>query len=163
MLTAPQLIDHLQILLTRKTFSFAHYITISSPYVAPDKASLWDLAVSQAAEDHEAALAVGRLIMSLGGVPQPGIFDELVADTNYLSISYMMKELLRRRLNEVAETEKSLPLCDGYPAARECVLKIWEIEKLQIEQIKQAVAAAMPPPEIVPEPSAKDPANNAAE
>ena len=153
MLTAPQLIDHLPILLTRTTFSFAHYITISSPYVAPDKASLWDLAVSQAAEDRDQALCLGRLIISLGGVPQPGIFDELAADTNYLSIAYMMEELLRRRLDQVAQTEKSLPLCDGYPTARECLLQILETEKAQIERINKAVAAVAPPSEIVAETS----------
>ena len=155
MLTAPQLIDHLQIILTRKTFSFAHYITISSPYVAPDKASLWDLAVSQAAEDREEALCLGRLIMSLGGVPQPGIFDELAADTNYLSITYLMEELLRRRKDEVAQSEKSLPLCDGYPTARECLLQILETEKAQVEQIKNAIATNAPSTETIAETSSE--------
>ena len=161
--TPHQLIDHLQIILTRKTFSFAHYITISSPYVAPDKATLWDLAVSQAGEDHEAALSLGRLIISLGGVPQPGIFDELAADTNYLSIPYMMKELLQRRLDEMVQTEKSLPLCDGYPTARECLLQILETEKAQIEQINKAVAAVAPRQEIVVETSPDETPTTAGE
>ena len=146
MLSVPELIARLQTDLTRKACSFTEYVTNSSPYVAPGQEPMWEALVRQAREDRALALDIGRLIVAMGGVPEPGVFDEIAADTNYLAIGYQYRELIRRKEAELAMTEERVRECDGHPAARDVMLGVLEAEQRQLAELREVRDRCAPKP-----------------
>lgn len=159
MLSAADLIARLQMDLTRKVCSFTEYVTNSSPYIAPGQEPMWEVLVRQAREDRALALDIGRLIVAMGGVPDPGVFDALAADTNYLAIGYQYRELLRRKEAELGMTEERVRNCDGHPAARDLMLRVLEAEQRQMAELREVREHCAPkpaPPAVAPEATAPE-------
>lgn len=135
MITQEQMIERLQFDLTRKTYSFSEYVTTSSPYVPPGKDEMWDLLLKHRAQNRAQAQLLARAIVDLGGVPQPGLFDDGAADTNYLSIVYLF-ELLARTLTEAIRiTEERLCETKCFPALRPLLEHILHEEKRQHSEV----------------------------
>jgi hypothetical protein len=140
MLTAEALVAKLQEDLTRKAYSFAENIRVSSPYVAPGQEPLFDLVARQAREERDIADGISRLIVGLGGVPTPGLFDNEGADNNYLKITYVCAELLRKREQAVKTTERRIEDCAGHPAAREVMLSVLSAEQRHLAELREELA-----------------------
>ena len=140
-LSAAALVDILQGDLTRKTNSFAEYVTHCSPYVPPGCEPMVELIAAHAAQDREQAVALGEMIYALGGIPNPGMFDESVADTNYLSIVYLFDLYVRLKRESVESYEARVDECSGHPAVRALVLRILEREQQQLAEAEAALAA----------------------
>ncbi len=153
MISPDRLIAKLQRDLTRRTCSFSEYVTVSSPYVAPGQEGLWDLISRNAAEERAHADRIARLIVSLGGVPQPGLFNEGVADTNYLKITYLAGLIEKHKEQDIRDAEERIADCSGYPAARELFLEILETDKRQLCELRLNIARLIPVPAATPEPA----------
>lgn len=138
MIPAEVLVERLQDDLTRKTYSFAEYVTMSSPYIPPGKQPMFDLLLRHRDEDHEHARALGRVIVDLGGVPNPGLFNEGVADMNYLDIRHLYKLLIGAKEQSVQAFEERLREAGGYPEAETVLKSVLEAERKQLAELKSA-------------------------
>jgi bacterioferritin (cytochrome b1) len=139
-LSADALVARLQEDLTRKANSFAEYVRISSPYIAEGQQPLCDLVARQAMEERAQADSIARLIVALGGVPAPGIFDEGAADLNYLRITHLAEMLLRTREKAVAVAEQRVEDCAGHPEARQVMLAVLECEERHLRELREELA-----------------------
>ncbi|MCX7718638.1 MAG: hypothetical protein N2111_09610 [Candidatus Sumerlaeaceae bacterium] len=146
MIPSETLADLLNAELSRKTCSFAEYITASAPYVPPGADELLTLVERMARSDREQAAALEDMIVDLGGIPQPGVYDEGVADTNYLNIVYLSELLVRSRRSSLEQFRKRLDDCAGYPAARELLLRIIEVDTALLREMEAALEKHNPKP-----------------
>lgn len=162
MATAEQLIDRLQLDLTRKSYSFTEYITMSSPYVPEGKEPMWRLLLRHRAEERDHARMLGKLIVSLGGIPNPGLFDEGAADTNYLSIFYLYDLLIKSKLDSISAFEERLKETDEFPDARDVVQRILEDERRQLSELNAVLAEYKPKPKAPAAPAKVAPVAKAA-
>ncbi len=137
MIAREELIEKLQRDLTRKTYSFVEYVTMASPYVPEGREPMWELLLRLRTEERQHAELLSRLIVALGGIPNPGLFDEGAADTNYLHIDYLYKLLIRHKEQSVKEFEQRVNDSSGFPEARAVLLKILEDEKEQLAVLRE--------------------------
>ena len=142
MLTVEELIDRLQLDLTRKTTSFAEYLTNCSPYIPPGAEPLWDLLVRTRDQERQHADLLARTIVEYDGVPSPGVYDEGTSDANYLHIFHLYELLKRSKESSIRMFEKRIAEADGYPAARHVLGNILEDERRQLAELTAALDAA---------------------
>lgn len=140
MIPATELIEKLQLDLTRKAYSFTEYITVSSPYIARGKEPLWAALLTQRNQEQKHAEILARLIVSLGGVPNPGLFDESVADMSYLSIVYLYGQLIQSKKRSTSAFEERLGQCKGFPEGEAVINQILDEERQQLEQLEQLLS-----------------------
>lgn len=140
MIPVQELIAHLQEDLTRKSYSFTEYVTMSSPYVPKGKEAMVRLLERQTARQHEHADLIARLIVDLGGIPNPGLFDESAADTNYLNIFYLYGLLIQSKENSIRLFEERVPQCAGYREAEQVIGIILTQERQQLTELKEMLA-----------------------
>jgi hypothetical protein len=147
-IAARELVDRLQFDLTRKTYSFTEYITISSPYIPPGKEEMWDLLLQHRQQNREQARRLSRIIVDLGGIPQPGLYNEGAADTNYLSIIYLYNVLVRTIEGSVRATQERITQAEGYPAVRQLMEAILAEERKQHSEVSAMLEKHRPAPPV---------------
>ena len=76
-----------------------------------------------------------QVIIRLGGIPNPGLFDEGSADMNYLSIVFLFERLLRLKAEAIRELEERVGQTNGYPEAREVLLGILNEDRRRHEHL----------------------------
>lgn len=135
-----ELIELLQEDLTRKSYSFTEYITMSSPYVPKGKEAMVRLLERLTLHEHEHAEWIARLIVDLGGIPNPGLFDEGAADTNYLNIFYLYDLLIRSKEKSIHLFEERLQQCAGYREAEQVIAAIVKQERDQLKELQEMAA-----------------------
>jgi len=145
MLSISELIDALQLDLTRKTSSFAEYLTSCSPYVPPGAEPLWNLLLRVRDEERAHAQLLGRVIVEYNGIPSPGVYEEDSSDANYLHIFYLYDLLIRSKEASIRTFEERAEQTRDYPAAYQVILTILEDEKRQLRELKECLASARAP------------------
>jgi len=135
------LLERLEACVSGKTYSFVDYIVNASPYIAERFAPLWELLLQLRKEEREHARMLSRLVVKMGGVPNPRIFDESAADLNYLRIEYLAKLLIQAKEKAIGELEKTIELCAGAPEAREVLLELLAAEQQQLVRIRETLAS----------------------
>jgi bacterioferritin (cytochrome b1) len=135
------LIDGLQQDLSRKTYSFVEYITNAAPYITEPYEPLWQLMLDLRKEERQHARVIGQLIVMLGGIPNPMLFDESTADFNYLRIEYLAELLLRHKERCVAEFEKRVEQAAGFPEVRAVLLDLLAAEQQQLSRLRDVLDA----------------------
>jgi len=138
-----KLIEKLQYDLSRKTYSFIEYVTHASPYIAEPYEPLWNLLLELREEERKHARMLSALIVRLGGIPTPTLFDESAADLNYLRIEYLTELIIRHKENSVAEFEQRIEDASGFPEARAVLLEILEAEKRQVARLRDTLNECM--------------------
>ncbi len=133
------LIDGLQRDLSRKTYSFVEYITHASPYIAPAYEPLWKLLLRLRQQEREHANTISRLIVALGGIPNPMIMDESAADLNYLRLEYLGQLLVRHKEQSVREFEVRVEQAAGFPEIRAILLDILSAEESQLRELRETL------------------------
>lgn len=136
-LTPERLTWKLQFELTRKAFSFAEYIAASSPYIPKGAEHLWKVVQHQARIEQSNAQTIAELIVELGGVPTPGLFDEDHADTNYLSILYLCGLLIKLRKKTVSEMEDLIAEAKGHPHVQGVLQQLLEQEHQMLAELEE--------------------------
>lgn len=125
--------------LSRKSCSFAEYILHCAPYVPPGAGDLLAVIKRIARCDREQAATLEDTIVALGGIPQSGMFDEGVADTNYLNLVYLCELLVRSRRECLELFVKRLDDSAGYPAVCEVLQMIIEQDRLLLRELEEAL------------------------
>lgn len=140
MTTLPlELLKGLQEDLTRKTYSFTEYILMCSPYVPAGREPLVELLRTLVAEEHRHARLIGEMIVSLEGIPNPGLFDESAADMNYLDIVFLYGLLIGHKERTIGHFAERLQQAEKHPQVRESLGRIMEDEKRQLQDLKAAL------------------------
>jgi rubrerythrin len=153
LIPAETLVAKLQDDLTRKTYSLIEYVTMASPYVPEGKGEMWDLLLKLRGEERGHSRILSRLIVDLGGIPAPGLFDEGAADTNYLNIVYLYGLLIRHKESSVRELQERVADTAGYPGARTVILQVLADEERNLAELKECHIRHAPKPPLgaVPE------------
>jgi len=105
-------LEMLNEVLRRKMNSPATYILESSPYVREADRPVVEAieAVSATARRH--AEEAARRILLLEGVPHSGSYDPSVADSNYLSVCYLLGQLIVRLEKDIALFKEYQDQCE---------------------------------------------------
>jgi len=111
-------VEMLNRLLQRKMNSLAAYLAEASPYVAEGDEPIVEAIKALHETERRHAAEAARLILSLEGVPQIGSFDPDVAESNYLSVRYLLGPLLARLESDIALFQQLHNQCE-LPAVRE--------------------------------------------
>lgn len=139
MLSVPELVDKLQLDLTRKTSSFAEYLTMCSPYVPSGAEPLWDLLLHVRDEERVHARLLGRAIVEHNGIPSPGAYDEGSPDANYLHIFYLYDLLIRSKEASIRVFESRAEETRDYPAAHKVIQSILDDERRQLRELRDCL------------------------
>jgi hypothetical protein len=147
MISVEVLVKRLQEDLTRKSHSLAEYMAASSPYVAKGREAMWELLLKVRDEDQEHARRLSSLLVSLGGIPHPGLFHASAADMNYLGIEYLYGLLIRSKRESVTLFEQRLHQAKGYHEAFVLIGDILDAEKRHVAELEECLAAHRPEPQ----------------
>jgi len=107
-----QAIEMLNEVLARKMNCAAGYVLESSPYFTDADRRIVEAIASLNATARRHAKDAARRIMLLEGVPRGGSYDPRVADSNYLSVRYLLGQLLARLEQDVALFEEYRNHCE---------------------------------------------------
>jgi len=128
-------VEMLNGVLQRKMNSLATYLAEASPYVAktdrPILEAIQELNASERLHAEEAA----RLILLFEGVPQSGIYDPSVVESNYLSVRYLLGPLLARLEDDIALFEEYRDQCD-LPEVKELLAQVIEDDSAHRERLR---------------------------
>lgn len=105
-------IEMLNEVLARKLNSAAGYVLESSPYWTEAERPIFDAIEELNATARRQAQEAARRILLLEGVPQGGAYDPAVADSNYLSVRYLLGQLLARLEQDIAVFEGYRERCE---------------------------------------------------
>lgn len=124
-----------------KYHSLAAYILEAQPYTRPDQLTLVQAVQSVAEEDLRQANELASAIDKLEGIPDPRAFSPKVGEYNYLSIQYLLNELIKELEKQAAQFERD-GRGDLKPVARDRLRKLSEITRIQIEQLRAKIPAS---------------------
>ena len=105
-------VEILNEVLRRKLNSPAGYVLDASPHVAEGDEPIVEAIEALRATDRGHAEEAARRILALEGVPYGGSYDASVADSNYLSVRYLLGQLLARLEQEIALFEQYRDRCE---------------------------------------------------
>ncbi|MCX7625813.1 MAG: hypothetical protein N2Z21_06340 [Candidatus Sumerlaeaceae bacterium] len=136
-----EVVEWLQEELSRRSYSFVEYITHASPFISKRFAPLWELLLELRKEERGLAETLSRTIVQLGGIPNPQLLDESIADLNYLRLEYLGKLLILHKEAHVGRLAERIAQLGGYPIARTVLLSVWEADKHHIQRLTSTLAA----------------------
>ena len=105
-------IEMLNQVLQRKMHSPAAYILEASPHATKDDQPIVEAIEALNATARRQAEETARRILALEGVPYGGSYDASVADSNYLSVRYLLGQLLARLEQDIALFEQYRARCE---------------------------------------------------
>jgi len=112
MMTEERAIELMNDVLQRKMNSPASYVLQASPYVTEDDRPVLAEIEALAATTRRHAEEAARRILALEGVPFGGSYDPKVADANYLSVRYLLKQLIAWLGQDIALETRYRDACD---------------------------------------------------
>jgi len=131
-----QAIEMLNEVLKRKLNSPAAYVLEASPYVTDEDQMIIAEIEAMRKSDHRHAREAARRILALEGVPQSGSYDPSVADSNYLSVRYLVGQLLARIEQEIALVEQYRDRCEVLEA-KDFFAMVVEDDKVHRDRLKE--------------------------
>jgi len=128
-------VEMLNEVLRRKMNSPAAYVLEASPYVTETDRPIIEAIEALSATARRHAEEAARRILLLEGIPQGGSYDPSVADSNYLSVRYLLGQLLVRLERDIALFEQLRDLCD-VPEARDFLTTVIEDDAAHRERLR---------------------------
>ncbi len=132
-------VDLLNRLLAIVYRSLPTYLADASPWTheGDEHASL---ALKNIVLDQQAsAVRIVELILQLGGRFEPGEYPMEFTDTHFLSLDFLLKELLRYQRRDVAAIERIVAELEGHREARELAEETLGGERAHLEAIEALV------------------------
>lgn len=128
-------IEMLNEVLQRKMHSPATYVLEASPYTTETDRPIIEAieALNVTARRHAGETA--RRILALEGVPYGGSYDASVADSNYLSVRYLLSQLLARLEQDIALFEQYRTHCE-VPEVKEFLRSVIEDDVVHRDRFK---------------------------
>ena len=134
--TIEHAVGFLNRLLSHKTDSLFRIVLEAAPFVTDGDEERLKCARRVAWDHEEQARALARLILDMDAVPNPTGHDVGMADLNYLSIRYLMRELAEFQEHVLEEAREGLPFLVGFPPAETAVRDLISRDELDLRDIE---------------------------
>jgi len=121
--------------LRRKINSPAAYVLEASPYATENDRPVVEAIEALHATAWRHAEEAARQILVLEGVPYSGSYDPVVAESNYLSVRYLLGRLLARLTEDICLFEQYRDRC-GVPEARQLLARIVGEDKAHRDRLQ---------------------------
>ncbi len=139
----PDLIESLNRLLEIEYRSFPMYLGDASPWFSDADAKAV-LALKNIAADQQAmSQRIAELILDLGGRIEPGEYPTQFTDTHFLSIEFLLKELVYYQRQDIADIEQIVASLTGHREARELAEEALGAERAHLEALESLTPQAV--------------------
>ncbi len=136
MIGKANVIEELNRLLEIEYRSFPMYLGDASPWTTQQDESAADALKNIMADQQAMSQRIGELILQLGGRIDPGEYPMQFTDTHFLSLEYLLKELLCYQRQDVADVEQIVARLAGQREARELAEEVLGSERAHLEAIE---------------------------
>ncbi|HVX13951.1 MAG TPA: hypothetical protein VHC22_22395 [Pirellulales bacterium] len=119
--------------------SFPSYLTDACPWTHEGDERAAQTLGNIAADQKGMAQRVVEFILDVGGRVEPGEFPMEFTDTHFLSLDFLLKELLRYQRQDVATLERIVMQLGDARAARELAEETLGMERAHLEAIEALV------------------------
>ncbi len=133
-------IDLLNQLLAIVYRSFPIYLADASPWTHEGDERAAETLKNIVLDQQASAQRIVELILQLGGRFEPGEYPMEYTDTHFLSLDFLLKELLRYQRRDVAAIERIVAGLAGHREARELAEETRGSERAHLEAIEALVA-----------------------
>jgi hypothetical protein len=135
-MTRAQTINALNRLLTIEHRSFPTYMMYADPWThLGDEGAMQSLA-NIAADQQEMSRRIAELIVDLGGRIEPGEYPMEFTDTHFLSLEFLVSELLGYQKQTITQVEELARQLSGEPQAQELAEEVLGSERAHLEMIE---------------------------
>jgi len=124
-------------ILRRRFNSLAGYVLYSEPYVTDGDREAVETLKTIAAEEEGFSVELGKLIEGQGGIPEVGTYDEVVADLSYLSMPYLLRQVVKDKRAKVERDEKRLAAGVSLPQVRKVLERLTEMDRRHLEELER--------------------------
>lgn len=138
--TKRSFIELLNELLQIEYRSFPMYLTDASPWTHRGDESATETLHNIVADQKMMAQRIGEFILDAGGRIETGEYPMEFTDTHFLSLDFLLKELLRYQRQDVAAVERLVSQLGDARAARELAEETLGMERAHLEAIEALVA-----------------------
>jgi len=132
----PDLILSLNRLLEIEYRSLAMYLGDASPWFSEADAKAIETLKNIAADQQAMSRRIAELILDLGGRIEPGEYPTQFTDTHFLSLDYLLKELLYYQRQDIADIEQIVASLAGHREARELAKETLGSERAHLEALE---------------------------
>lgn len=135
----PQVISNLNRLLAIEYRSLPMYLADAAPWThRGDEKSVAALE-SMVADQKAMAQRLAELVLDLEGLVDPGEFPMEYTDTHFLSLDYLLTEIIKDQRHTIAEIERVIPRLSQHRAARELAEEVLGSERAHLEALEAQV------------------------
>ncbi len=134
------MIEELNRLLEIEYRSFPMYLTDAAPWTGPHDEKAVDALKNIVADQQALSQRIGELILDLGGRIEPGEYPTQFTDTHFLSLDFLLKELLFYQRQDVADVGQIVARLAGHREARELAEEALGAERAHLEAIESLLA-----------------------
>lgn len=120
--------------------SFAMYLTEACPWTRNSDQKAAEALDNIVADQKLMAQRIAELILDSGGRLEPGEYPMEFTDTHFLSLDFLLTELLRYQRQDIAAIERIVAQLSEVRAARELAEETLGMERAHLEAIDALVA-----------------------
>jgi bacterioferritin (cytochrome b1) len=135
----PRIVDLLNQLLVIEHRSFPMYLTDASPWTHEGDERASETLRNIVLDQRATAQRVVELILQLGGRFEVGEYPMEYTDTHFLSLDFLLKELLRYQRRDVSAIERIVVTLGAHREARELAEETLGAERAHLEAIESLV------------------------
>ena len=139
----PDLIDSLNRLLEIEYRSFPLYLGDAAPWFSEADVKAVETLKNIAADQQAMSQRIAELILDLGGRIEPGEYPTQFTDTHFLSIEFLLKELVYYQRQDIADIEQIVASLAGHREARELAEETLGAERAHLEALEALTPQAV--------------------
>ena len=140
MLNRQRTIDLLNELLAIEYRSFPMYLTDACPWTHHGDERATETLANIAADQKQMVQRIGEFIIDMGGRVDTGEYPMEFTDTHFLSLDFLLKELVRYQRQDVAAIERIVRELGDVRAAHELAEETLGSERAHLEAIEALVS-----------------------
>jgi bacterioferritin (cytochrome b1) len=133
-------IDGLNQLLAIEHRSFPMYLTDASPWTHEGDERATEALKNIVLDQRASAQQIVEAILQLGGRFELGEYPMEYTDTHFLSLDFLLKELLRYQRRDIAAIERIIGALSGHHQARELAEETLGSERAHLEALEGLVS-----------------------
>ena len=136
----PDVIESLNRLLEIEYRSFPMYLGDASPWSSESDAKAVEALKNITADQQAMSRRIAELILDLGGRIEPGEYPTQFTATHFLSIEFLLKELVYYQRQDIADIEQLVASLAGHREARELAEETLGAERAHLESLEALTA-----------------------
>lgn len=133
-------VDLLNQLLAIVYRSFPAYLADASPWTHDGDEHASETLKNIVLDQQATAVRIVELVLQLGGRFESGEYPMEFTDTHFLSLDFLLKELLRYQRRDVAAIQRIVAELDRHPEARELAEETLGGERAHLEAIESLIS-----------------------